>query len=62
MTQARVARLLRPFGIQPMKLRVGATTANGYTRRMCADAWSRYLPRSLEQRNTTENDGDERDM
>ena len=47
-TPARVARLLRPFGIQSMKLRFGATTANGYTRRMFADAWSRYLPRHME--------------
>lgn len=45
MTQARVARLLRPFGIRPLKLRFGETTANGYTRRMFSDPWSRYLPR-----------------
>ena len=43
-TQASVARLLRPFGIRPMKLRFGPTTANGYTKRMFADPWSRYLP------------------
>ena len=43
-TQARVAWLLRPFGIHPMKLRFGERTANGYTKRMFADAWSRYLP------------------
>ena len=43
-TQARVARLLRPFGIHPMKLRFGSTTSNGYTKRMFRDAWSRYLP------------------
>ena len=61
-TQARVARLLRPFGISPLKLRFGARTANGYTRRMFADAWSRYLPRTVEQRNTTANDGDEPDL
>ena len=60
-TQARVARLLRPFGIHPMKLRFGETTANGYTKRMFVDPWSRYLPRKVEQRNTTKNDGDERD-
>ena len=58
-TQARVARLLRPFGIHPMKLRFGETTANGYTTRMFADAWSRYLPRTVEQRNTINDDGDE---
>ena len=45
-----------------MKLRVGATTANGYTRRMFVDAWSRYLPRSLEQRNTTKKTGSESDL
>ena len=61
-TQARVAGLLRPFGIHPMKLRVGERTANGYTRRMFADSWSRYLPRNVEQRNTPKNDGDERDL
>ena len=60
-TQARVARLLRPFGIHPMKLRFGERTANGYTRRMFADSWSRYLPRNVEQRNTPKNDGDEPD-
>ena len=47
-TQARVARLLRPFGISPMKLRFGERTANGYTKRMFADVWSRYLPRNTE--------------
>ena len=57
-TQARVARLLRPFGIHPLKLRFGGKTANGYTRRTFADSWSRYLPRNMEQRNTTKHDGD----
>ena len=61
-TQARVARLLRPFGIAPMKLWFGENTANGYTRRMCADAWSRYLPRNMEQWNTTKPDGNRGDM
>jgi len=60
-TQARVARMLRPFGIHPMKLRFGETTANGYTIRMFADSWSRYLPRNVEQRNTTKSNGDEGD-
>ena len=60
-TQACVARLLRPFGIHPMKLRFGERTANGYTTRMFADAWSRYLPRSVEQWNNPKHDRDERD-
>ena len=57
-TQARVARLLRPFGIHPIKLRFGDRTANGYTTRMCADAWSRYLPRRADQRSATPGDGE----
>ena len=57
-TQARVARLLGPFGIHPMKLRIGEKTANGYTTRMFADPWSRYLPRQVEQRNSTNNGRD----
>ena len=60
-TQARVARLLHPFGISPTKLRFGERTANGYTKRMFADSWSRYLPRQVESRNTTKNDGNEPD-
>ena len=61
-SQARVAALLRPFGIHPMKLRFGARTANGYTTRMFADAWSRYLPKTVEQWNTINKDGDERHL
>ena len=61
-TQSRVARLLRPFGIRPLKLRFREKTANGYTRRMFEDPWSRYLPRNMEQWNITKTDGDEGDM
>ena len=57
-TQARVARLLSPFGIHPMKLRFGEQTANGYTTRMFADPWVQYLPRTVEHWNTAKNDGD----
>ncbi len=59
-TQARVARLLKPFGTRPTKLRFGARTANGYTTRMFADPWSRYLPNRAEQWNAANNDEDER--
>ena len=45
-TQARVARLLGPFGIHPTKFRFGERTANGYTKRMFVDPWSRYLSRT----------------
>ena len=45
-----------------MQLRFGARTANGYTTRMFADAWSRYLPKTVEQWNTINKDGDERHL
>jgi Protein of unknown function (DUF3631) len=44
-----LARLLRPYGIHHRKLRVGAGTFWGYERSSFRDAWSRYLPRNLEQ-------------
>ena len=52
------AGLLRPVGIHPMKLRFGEKTANGYTTRMFADAWSRSLPRRADQRSATPGDGE----
>ena len=59
-TPARVARLLAPFGIHPTKLRFGARTANGYTQRMFADPWSRYLPSGDVPRRTVNPETDER--
>ena len=44
LTTNGLARLLRDFGIQPTKLRCGANTFNGYTRRTFEDAWTRYTP------------------
>ena len=57
-TQARVAGLLHPFGIYPTKLRFGERTANGYTTRMFADPWSRYLPRQVVQDSATPGDAE----
>ncbi len=45
-TPERIARLLRPFGVQPDKWREGSTTARGYSRDMFTAAWARYLPSS----------------
>ncbi len=42
--QAQLARVLRPFGIVPSTVRIGAATAKGYDRASFAEAWSRYLP------------------
>jgi len=43
-TPQGLARLLRPFGVQPVVIRVGTTTLRGYRREDFEDAWSRYLP------------------
>jgi len=40
-----VARLLRPFGIQPKTLRFEGSTAKGYSLEDCQDAFERYLAR-----------------
>jgi hypothetical protein len=46
-SQARVARLLKPFGIHPMKLRFGAATANGDTQWMFAPGGLMDVPPCL---------------
>ena len=43
LTVRQLARLLRPFEIQPKKFRFGDSTAQGYERDQFADAWNRYL-------------------
>jgi putative DNA primase/helicase len=59
LTTHGLARLLKAFTIHPVKIRFGDDTANGYTRRMFEDAWSRYTPLRPEQRNNSNNDGPE---
>jgi hypothetical protein len=47
MTAHQLARLLRPFGIEPGPIRVKKTkdgTGKGYKRESFLDAWERYLP------------------
>lgn len=43
-TTRQVARLLKPFGVHPLKYRVGTETARGYRREDLSDPFSRYLP------------------
>ena len=43
MTQAQLARVLKPFGIAPMQVRIGGQQVRGYQRSQFEDAWSRYL-------------------
>jgi hypothetical protein len=35
---------LKPYGVAPKTVRIGAETPKGYSREDLADAWSRYLP------------------
>lgn len=39
-----LARMLSRYDVKSCKLRIGATTANGYRRTDLHDAWQRYLP------------------
>ena len=43
MSQAQLAGLLRPFGIQPKNVRIGSIR-KGYMLEMFKDAFARYLP------------------
>ena len=43
-TQNKLARLLKPFGITPDRLEVGEDRARGYFRAHFDDAFARYLP------------------
>jgi hypothetical protein len=42
-TQAQLARALKPFGISPGQVRIGDRQVRGYTRAQFEDAWERYL-------------------
>jgi hypothetical protein len=48
LTTNGLARPLRPFGITPKGIRIGATTPNGYEQASFEDAWRRYLTEELE--------------
>ncbi len=52
-----LARLLKDFRIHPHKIRFGAETLNGYTRRLFEDAWTRYPASEPEQQNSTNETG-----
>lgn len=43
-TQNQIARLLKPFGIEPTSVRVGTWHGKGYKREHFADTFSRYTP------------------
>ena len=41
-----LSQQLRPYGIRPRSIRVGGTTAKGYTKEDFTDVFRRYIPRS----------------
>ena len=43
-TQARLARLLRPFAVEARTVRIGEARAKGYPLEDFSDAFARYLP------------------
>ena len=59
-TSHALARLLRPFGVVPAgSQRVGGKVLRSYRYASFEDAFSRYLPIEVLQRNNTNNDGPE---
>lgn len=50
----RLARMLRPFGIEPRQVRVGSGTGKGYLQADFEAAYSRYLPLSGPGKETSE--------
>ena len=54
MSTTSLARLLKPFGVKPRKLRFGGYTLNGYERAEIEAAHMRYCPAPLSQSGTPE--------
>jgi hypothetical protein len=44
LTPRGLARLLKPYAIKPVVIRVGTETPRGYSEDAFEDAWKRYLP------------------
>jgi hypothetical protein len=53
-----LANRLRPYGVRPKVIRVGAKTPRGYERADLDDAWTRYLPEVRNDRNTATTAGE----
>ena len=60
LTQAGLARALRPFGIVPIGHRFEAAVLRAYRRDQFIDAWSRYLPQDCYTATTRDSAGPER--
>jgi putative DNA primase/helicase len=53
LTTAKLARLLKPFKVYPVDVRLPAGVKKSYTKRSLFDAWSRYLPSKAQHRDNT---------
>ena len=54
LTPRKLAGLLRPFGIVPRQVRIGAVSSKGYQRADFVSAFSRYLPSAAAKGETSE--------
>ena len=54
LTKSGLAALLKPYGIRPDQVRIGAKSKKGYGLAHFADAFIRYLPRQTETGETSE--------
>ena len=62
MTATSLARLLKPFGVRPRKLRLGGHTLNGYQRGEIEAAHIRYCPTPPSQSGTPEQVNETNDL
>ncbi len=53
MSAHKLARLLKPYEIEPKNIRQGTTVAKGYIKAEFIDSWSRYLPASSDSLTAT---------
>jgi hypothetical protein len=53
LTDCKLSRLLKQYGIKPKVIRVGDSTPRGYAREDLHDAWMRYLPLSPQESATS---------
>lgn len=62
-TPRQIAKLLKPFGIRPKQMRIGATSKKGYELAWFADAFARYLdPYPPSQSETTKQTNENNDF
>jgi hypothetical protein len=54
LSKRRLATILKPYGVSPVKVRVGGLSLQGYRREHLYDAWSRYLPATCSTAEPTE--------